>query len=111
MALSHDKQMMRGGALTMILRALEKQPLGAAQLARSIRKQSGGIFFLGQGEVDTLLKDLRRKGLVHGDWSRDEAGKRCRVHGLTQKGERMLDERLAQWRLFARGMRMALGEQ
>lgn len=103
------RQFVKGGATTLILSVLSETPVHGYELIQVIRERSEGIFDFSDGTVYPLLYSLRDKG-----WVRTEVetsgGRRRKIYHLTDDGRAALDDLVADWDLFARGMRLSLGK-
>ena len=107
---SLDGVLVKGGATTLILWILRATPTHGYDLIRTIRQRSDGIFAFSDGTIYPLLYRLRDQGLVRATREVSPEGRRRKVYHLTPEGEAELQKRLADWRLFAKGMRLALSE-
>ena len=84
----------------LILAALAAGPAHGYAVAQDLRARSDGAFDLPEGTLYPALHRLERAGLVTSEWS-TEAGRRRRTYRLTRSGEKGLEERRHEWRLFA----------
>ncbi len=107
---SLDRRFVRGGATTLILAVLDERPVHGYELIQIIRRRSEGIFEFSDGTVYPLLYSLRDKGWVRSETETSDEGRRRKVYHLTPEGRIALDELRADWDLFARGMKLALGK-
>lgn len=80
------------------------------QLIQIIRQRSDGIFDFSDGTVYPLLYSLRDKGWIRSETETSEEGRSRKVYHLTKEGRAALDNLLDDWKLFSRGMRLALGK-
>jgi len=51
---------------------------------------------------------LEKAGLIRGKWDRSPTGMNRRYYHLTEKGERVLAQKLAEWRSFSTAMNLVL---
>ncbi len=105
-----ERQFVKGGATTLILSVLAEEPVHGYELIQIIRRQSEGIFDFSDGTVYPLLYSLRDKGWIRSKSETSEAGRTRKVYHLTKEGRGALDDLLDDWKLFSRGMRLALGK-
>jgi transcriptional regulator len=91
----------------LILATLADGPAHGYAIAQRLRTRSDGTFDLPEGTLYPALHRLERAGLIASDWS-TESGRRRRTYHLTRSGERGLDERRHEWRLFATAIESVL---
>jgi DNA-binding PadR family transcriptional regulator len=104
-----DRQFVKGGATTVILRLLDESPMHGYELIQTIRERTGGIFEFGDGTIYPLLYSLRAKGFVRTETAMSREGRVRKIYRLTPAGRTALERHLADWRLFSRGMALAIG--
>jgi PadR family transcriptional regulator PadR len=80
--------------------ALQAGPAHGYAIAHALRTRSDGAVELAEGTLYPALHRLERAGLLSSEWS-TEAGRRRRTYRLTRSGEKGLEERRHEWRLFA----------
>lgn len=107
---SIDRQFVKGGATTVILSVLADTPMHGYELIQTIRRRSEGIFDFSDGTVYPLLYSLRDKGWVRTEKQTSDEGRARKIYHLTPAGRAALEDLLDDWDLFARGMRLSLGE-
>lgn len=105
---SIDRQFVKGGAMTLILWVLADTPMHGYELIQTIRQRSEGIFDFSDGTVYPLLYNLRDKGWIRSEVETSPEGRERKVYRLTPQGRAALDDLLDDWKLFSRGMRLAL---
>ncbi len=105
-----SRQFVKGGATTLILSVLAEQPVHGYQLIQIIRRQSEGIFDFSDGTVYPLLYSLRDKGWIRSEAETSEEGRSRKVYHVTKEGHAALDDLLDDWKMFSRGMKLALGK-
>jgi PadR family transcriptional regulator PadR len=104
-----DRQFVKGGATTVILSLLAESPMHGYELIQTIRERTDGIFEFGDGTIYPLLYTLRDKGLVRTEEDLSPEGRVRKIYRLTPAGRAALARHLDDWRLFSRGMALALG--
>jgi DNA-binding PadR family transcriptional regulator len=104
-----DRQFVKGGATTIILNLLDESPMHGYEIVQTIRERTRGIFEFGDGTIYPLLYLLREKGLVDATEATSPEGRLRKIYRLTPRGRAALERQKADWRLFVRGMNLALG--
>jgi DNA-binding PadR family transcriptional regulator len=101
---------LRGHLDLMLLATLrDVGPAHGYAIIASLRDRSLGAFDLPEGTVYPALHRLERDGLVNSEW--DMGGpRRRRVYQLTTAGAKALAAKRQDWREFARGMQVILGQ-
>lgn len=79
------------------------------QIIKEVRKRSEGYFQFKEGTIYPTLHRLENEGLIQGEWSRLTNGQERRYYGITEKGVKMLGERIEAWRGFTTAMNMIFG--
>jgi len=106
-----DRQFVKGAATTVILSLLAESPMHGYELIRTIRDRTGGIFEFGDGTIYPLLYGLRDKGLVKSESEIADGGRLRKIYRLTPAGRAALKRHRSDWKMFARGMALALKRQ
>ena len=88
----------------LVLATLEDGPKHGYQIAVDVEEESDGAFELQHGTLYPILHRLDKEGLIEGRW--EEEGRRRKVYGLTDEGDRRLHRQgsrlLEAFRTFAR---------
>jgi PadR family transcriptional regulator PadR len=92
----------------LVLKALSQGPAHGYRIASWVNHASDGGLELKEGTLYPLLHGLERKGLIEGEWRRDERDREARVYRLTERGRRRLQEDERVWRAFANGVDQVL---
>lgn len=104
-----NRELLKGSTTTLVLNALAQKPMYGYQLLKELEKQSAGIFKFSQGTLYPLLYNLEGKGLIKGEWKIEEGKRDRKYYSLTTKGQKILEKNKKEWKLFVRGMELALG--
>ena len=75
----------------LVLTTLGEGPKHGYQIALDVEEESEGAFELQHGTLYPILHRLEKEGLIEGRW--EEEGRRRKVYGLTERGDRRLRER------------------
>jgi len=104
-----NRELLKGSTITLVLNALTKKPMYGYQLLKELETQSEGIFKFSQGTLYPLLYNMENKKLIVGKWRREEGQRDKKYYYITAEGERVLARNIREWKLFARGIDLALG--
>ncbi len=86
------------GTLEMlILKSLERngEPIHGYGIALYIKQISRDVLRVEEGSLYPALQRLTIKGLVKGEWSESDTGRRARYYKLTSAGRKQLIEEVA----------------
>ena len=102
----YDKELLKGNTEPLLLSMLVGEPMYGYQIAKEMQSRSGGYFQLKEGTLYPALHRLEKAGLVTGSWGEapSASGVPRRYYHITAKGQRVLDERLTEWRRFTRAV-------
>ena len=103
-----ERQLLRGGATTLVLLLLRDEPSHGYRLVQEIRRRSREHLVFGEGTIYPLLYTLEGSGMIAGGWKSGAGIRRRKVYRLTPKGHRQLARRLEEWERFEKGMRFAV---
>ena len=98
-----NPETLKGHLDLLLLAAVGPEPSHGYAIAERLRARSDGAFDLPEGTLYPALHRQERAGLLASRWS-EVNGRRRRVYRLTVKGERALNERQSEWRIFARAV-------
>ena len=101
-------EVLKGHLDSILLAALEPEPLHGYAIMETLRERSRFSFDLPTGTVYPALHRLERAGLITSDWS-IVSGRRRRTYRLTDAGRRQLQNERASWREFSRTVSTLLG--
>lgn len=99
--MSYKRELLKGATETLLLSLLKNQPMYGYQIIKELDKRSQGYFKFKEGTLYPALHRLESSGLVKGQWKRLPSGQERRYYHLTGKGQRLLEEKLAEWRGFS----------
>jgi PadR family transcriptional regulator PadR len=84
----------------LILASLATGPKHGYQLALDIESRGAGLFRFQHGTLYPILHKLEKEGLIRGDWSTGEKGRKRKSYSLTNRGRKYARAQLAAWRDF-----------
>ena len=103
-----DRELLKGTTETLVLAILDEAPSHGYELVQRLRKQSRGLFEMGEGTLYPLLYKLEAKHWIVGKWQVGREQRRRRVYRITPRGRRQLAQRAEQWQELVRGMALVV---
>jgi len=104
-------EVLKGHLDGLLLAALEAGPNHGYAVRESLREATGGAFDLPTGTIYPALHRLERAGLISGEWTTPDGGRRRRTYRLTARGRHALSEERGGWTTFAAAVSTVLGAQ
>ncbi len=95
----------------LVLKALEREVTHGYRIANWINQVSDGALELQEGTLYPLLHNLEKKGLIVGEWRREEGQREVRVYRLTERGHRQLRQDESIWKGMAAGVNRVLNQE
>jgi len=99
--MEYRRELLKGNTETLLLSLLKNQSMYGYQIIKEIEKRSQGYFRFKEGTLYPALHRLEAAGLVRGRWERLPSGKERRYYHLTEKGLKLLEEKVAEWQGFS----------
>jgi PadR family transcriptional regulator PadR len=78
------------------------------QIIRELERRSEGYFKFKEGTLYPALHRLEKAGLIEGKWQTLSSGRQRRYYYITDKGRRVLAEKMSQWREFFAAMNLII---
>jgi transcriptional regulator len=103
-------ELLRGTLDLMILRALELESRHGLGVAERLEQLTRGTFSVRPGSLFPALHRLEGEGLIRGEWTVNEQGRRIKAYALTAAGRRRLVVKKKQWARIALAVAQVLGE-
>ncbi len=97
----YHKELLKGNTETLLLCLLSKEPLYGYQIVKEMERRSSGYFHFKEGTLYPALHRLEKAGLVEGRWQETRNGMPRRYYYITAKGQKVLSERMEEWRQFS----------
>jgi transcriptional regulator len=92
----------------LVLSTLSRGPLHGFGIAQRIQKDSDELLRVEEGSLYPALHRLEQSGLLAGEWSESDNGRRARFYSLTARGRRQLELERASWQRLSRGVALVL---
>jgi DNA-binding PadR family transcriptional regulator len=106
--MSYGRELLKGNTETLLLSLLINQPMYGYQIIKELKERSQGYFRFKEGTLYPALHRLEAAGLVRGSWERLPSGKERRYYYLTDKGRKLLEEMVAEWRGFSAAVNLVM---
>jgi PadR family transcriptional regulator len=100
----------QGTLETVILRALEREPLHGYAIARWILDASGAELRIEEGTLYPALHRMEGRGLIGAEWGISENNRRAKFYRITNMGSKELAVRREDWRRYAGAVARVLEE-
>jgi PadR family transcriptional regulator PadR len=106
--MSYGRELLKGNTETLLLSLLINQPMYGYQIIKELKERSQGYFRFKEGTLYPALHRLEAAGLVRGSWERLPSGKERRYYHLTDKGRKLLEVMVAEWRGFSAAVNLVM---
>jgi len=103
-------ELLKGTLDLLILRTLELEPRHGLGVAERLEQITHGTFAVKPGSLFPALHRLEADGLVAGEWTVNDEGRRIKSYELTAAGRRRLAAEKKQWARIALAVAQVLGE-
>ncbi len=104
-----NKELMKGSTPILILSLLAKEEMYGYQIAQELKEKSGNVFEMKEGTLYPLLHALENENAVEAYWFDADNGKRRKYYRITPGGRKLLDEKKAEWQVYAHAVGSVLG--
>lgn len=104
-----SKELLKGTTGTLLLTLLAAKPMYGYELIKELDRRSVGVFALKEGTLYPVLHAMEQEGLVEAYWMEVEGRKR-KYYRLREEGQRRLQEKREEWRVFSGAVDAVLGE-
>jgi PadR family transcriptional regulator, regulatory protein PadR len=98
--MSHDRELRKGSAETLILAILEERDRHGYEIAKLIDERSDGAITFHVASLYPTLYRLERRRLIQGRWVERAGARRRRFYRLTPEGHKMLESQRRSWNAF-----------
>jgi len=105
----YNSDLLRGNTDSLLLYLIDTLECAYGyQLIKEIRSRSHGFFSFREGTVYPALRKLENDGFIKGEWQVLPAIQERRYYKITEKGRKVLKDRMAMWRSFNTAMNLVL---
>src|SRR4030043_1775563 len=94
----HD--LVKGSSSSLLLSLLERQAMYGYQIVKELELRSQGYFKFKEGTLYPALHRLEKSGLISGKWEILPSGRQRRYYHITEKGNKLLEEKNTQGQDF-----------
>ena len=101
-------ELVQGNSESLLLYLVGQQPMYGYQIIRELERRSEGYFKFKEGTLYPALHRMEKVGLIEGKWQTLSSGRQRRYYYITDKGRRVLAEKMCQWRDFFAAMNLIL---
>jgi len=106
----HSKGLMTGSTALMIMHLLGEKDMYGYEIVKELEKRSENVFSLKEGTLYPVLHGLEKDGLASSYLENAPTGKKRKYYKLTRKGNGVLAQKKAEWKLFSKGVNTVIGE-
>jgi PadR family transcriptional regulator PadR len=92
-----DTELVKGTLSLLILSLLTRSSMYGYEIAATVHKDTDGAFTWREGSLYPNLHKLQADGLIAGEWEEKETGRKRRYYQITDKGRKVLGEKLQSW--------------
>ena len=100
----YQKELLKGNTETLLLSLVVEELMYGYQIVKEMERRSGGYFRFKEGTLYPALHRLELAGFVEDHWADQGTGTPRRYYHITEKGHKVLEERLREWRRFTRAV-------
>ena len=105
----YSRELLKGSTDSLLLSLLKQEPMYGYQLIKEIEKRSRGYFRFKEGTIYPALYRLEEQGLIEGRWKRSSKRQERKYYHITERGERLLEAKMAEWTSFSTAVNSVLG--
>lgn len=95
-----DKSLMSGSTTMLVLSLLADGEKYGYQMITELSRRSDDTFRMKEGTLYPILHGLERDGCVEA-FQQEAGGRTRRYYRITEKGRRLLEEKVKEWKLFS----------
>ncbi|MFC7439804.1 PadR family transcriptional regulator [Laceyella putida] len=94
-----DKEMMKGSVDILILSIINRRDTYGYEIMQTLKQKSDDRYHITQGTLYPALKRLEKKGYLASYWvDAPETGVQRKFYSITDKGKKVLDEKVNAWK-------------
>lgn len=95
-----NKELLKGSTTILILSLLKRKPMYGYEIIKEIELRSSGIFNFKEGTLYPILHALENNEMVESFWSEGENSRKRKYYKITENGNKQLNEKKDEWKLF-----------
>ncbi|MGN0499051.1 MAG: PadR family transcriptional regulator [Acutalibacteraceae bacterium] len=105
-----SKTLIKGSTSMLVMSVLKGKDLYGYKIIKELELRSESVFELKEGTLYPILHALEEEGFLESYWEEFDGRKRKYYH-LTRKGEKQLNEKQQEWKLFSKSVDKVLETQ
>jgi len=106
--MAQRRELMKGSTDSLLLCLIGQQPMYGYQIIKVLERRSQGYFKFKEGTLYPALHRLEKAGLIVGKWQMLPGGRQRRYYYITDKGRRVMAEKMSQWQDFLIAMNLII---
>ena len=106
--MAQGRELMKGSTDSLLLYLISQQPMYGYQIIKELDRRSQGYFRFKEGTLYPALHRLEVAGLARAKWERLPTGQERRYYYITDKGQRVLQEKIAEWQGFSTAVTLVM---
>ena len=106
--MAQRRELIKGSTASLLLCLIGQQPMYGYQILKELERRSQGYFKFKEGTLYPALHRVEKAGLIVGKWHMLPSGRQRRYYYLTDKGHRLLVEKMSQWQDFLTAMNLII---
>ena len=96
-----NRELLKGSTALLVLQLLAERPMYGYELVKILGERSGQALQMKEGTLYPALHKLEREGHIEPIWKPQPKGKPRKYNQLTAEGERVLQDKMQEWRKFS----------
>ena len=104
-----DKSLISGSMSMLLLKLLEEKDMYGYEMVEELARRSDDTFHLKEGTLYPLLHTLEKERCVETYTTKTPGGRERKYYHLTDSGNRELEARTKEWRLFSEKVGAVIG--
>ncbi len=106
--MSFNTDMLGSSVEAIILKLLRERMMYGYEIIKVVNERTQGAFTWKEGTLYPCLHRLEVEGVISSEWQPGAYGKSRKYYHLTRKGERLTDEKIAEWKHFSNAVNAIL---
>ena len=101
-------ELVKGSIDSLLLCLIGQRPMYGYQIIKELDRRSQGYFKFSEGTLYPALHRLEKAGLVFSKWQLLPNGRQRKYYHLTDKGQKILADKMSQWQDFSEAMNLII---
>ena len=108
MDMPYGRELLKGSTDSLLLCLISEEPMYGYRIIKELDKRSAGYFCFREGTLYPALHRLEKAGLIEGKWERLPNGQERRYYHIKERGRKVLEEKLTEWRGFTTAVNLVM---